>query len=89
MYRVKLDSSDSESCTSEASYRSAKGQRFVTPVLQSLRQQVEKRKARVAQNERDKREKLLHRYPELARAKGDLGAIGEDEEDQTKAEEQW
>ena len=62
----------------------------MTPDLRDIRRTVEKRKAKVAHNAKEKKENKERKYPELIpKAKGDLGTIGEDEEDQAMAEELW
>ena len=87
MYRVNIDTSDSESYSSAGSSYTPDRPRIITPDLRDLRRNVEKRKARVAQNAEDKKKRKEKKYPDLVpKAKGDLGTIGEEEEDQAVAE---
>ena len=65
MYRVNIDTSDSEYCSSAGSSYTSEGQRKETPELKRLRCTVEKRKARIAEKAKEKKEKMEHNYPEL------------------------
>ena len=85
---------ESDNETSEAESYSSAGSSFapgtprrVSSHLRELRRTVEKRKAKVALNTKEKQEKKERQYPELIpTAKGDLGTIEEEEEDQAMAE---
>ena len=89
-YRVNLSTSGSEFYDSDASSFTSEASRPETPELQSLRRRAERAKARVTNKAKEKKDHWEKKFPEaVPKAKGDLGALDEEEEDDLRAEEEW